>query len=90
MNTQKIAPARLIDTGELAEQIGNQKNTIEGWRLKGIGPRYLAIGRLIRYRQSDVDDWLESRIRTSTSDNRPETAITRKSSKAAASQATAS
>lgn len=57
----------LLDTSEVADLLTNKSNTIEGWRIKGIGPRYIKIGRLVRYRIEDVNAWLESQERTSTS-----------------------
>jgi hypothetical protein len=35
--------------------------TLQDWRLKGIGPRYIAppSGRPITYRETDIDKWLE-------------------------------
>ena len=59
---------KLIDTVQLAEYLGNEVNTCEGWRLKGIGPRYIKVGRLVRYRIENVDLWLESQTRNSTCD----------------------
>ena len=60
------SPPPLIDTDDLAKYLGNEVNTCEGWRLKGIGPRYIKVGRLVRYRTEDVDLWLESQTRNST------------------------
>jgi predicted DNA-binding transcriptional regulator AlpA len=57
----------IMDSAQLAEFLTNKKNTIEGWRIKGIGPKYIKIGRLVRYRISDVEEWLESQVRSSTS-----------------------
>jgi hypothetical protein len=37
--------------------------TLADWRTKGIGPAYFRVGRLIRYRQADLDAWLETRIK---------------------------
>ena len=59
---------KLIDTVQLAEYLGNEVNTCEGWRLKGIGPSYIKVGRLVRYRIENVDLWLESQTRNSTSE----------------------
>lgn len=61
------AQSKFLDSTQLAERLTNRKNTIEGWRVKGIGPRYVKIGRLVRYRIEDVDAWLEAQTRTSTS-----------------------
>lgn len=58
---------KLLDTSEVADLLTNKANTIEGWRIKGMGPRYIKIGRLVRYRIEDVNAWLESQERTSTS-----------------------
>ena len=37
-------------------------------RLTGESPRFAKIGASVRYRRSDLDAWLQSRIRKSTSD----------------------
>ncbi len=62
------SPPPLIDTDDLAKYLGNEVNTCEGWRLKGIGPRYIKVGRLVRYRIEDIDLWLQSQTRNSTSE----------------------
>ena len=36
-------------------------------RLHGTGPQYCKIGRLVRYRRADLDDWMTERMRFSTS-----------------------
>jgi hypothetical protein len=41
--------------------------TLQRWRLEGVGPTYVKLGRLVRYRQTDLDSFLEERTRTSTS-----------------------
>ena len=43
--------------------------TLQRWRLEGIGPKFLKLGRLVRYRQSDLDQWVDAQLRTSTSQN---------------------
>ena len=63
-----VSKPRLIDTVQLAEYLGNEVNTCEGWRLKGIGPRFIKVGRLVRYKTQTVDLWIESQTRNSTSE----------------------
>lgn len=59
---------QLVTTPQAAEYIGGLRpNTLEGWRIRGEGPRYRKIGRLIRYAVADLDDYLEAQTRTSTS-----------------------
>ena len=46
-----------MNTNELAEYLGIAVSTIVDYRLKGIGPVYVKIGHLVRYRKADVDNW---------------------------------
>lgn len=46
------------------------QRTLERWQQAGDGPQFVRVGRAVRYRQSDLDAWLECRTRTSTSDQR--------------------
>mgnify|MGYP000091101702 CR=1 FL=1 len=41
--------------------------TMQRWRLEGIGPVYVKLGRLVRYRQSDLEAFLEAGACKSTS-----------------------
>lgn len=43
------------------------KSTQAKWRLAGFGPAYLKLGSRVAYRRADVEAWLESRRRSSTS-----------------------
>ncbi|MCP5112819.1 MAG: hypothetical protein GY953_18485 [bacterium] len=39
------------------------------WRMAGGGPKYVKINaRARRYRKTDLEAWVEARLRTSTSD----------------------
>lgn len=40
-------------------------------RLEGEGPVFLKVGRSVLYRRDDLDTWLRSRARKSTSDASP-------------------
>ena len=48
----------LLSTSEVAAFLGVPVATMYAWRNKGHGPRGIKIGRYIRYRQSELDDWL--------------------------------
>jgi predicted DNA-binding transcriptional regulator AlpA len=43
------------------------QRTLQRWRLEGVGPKFLKLGRLVRYRKSDLDRWADAQLRTSTS-----------------------
>jgi predicted DNA-binding transcriptional regulator AlpA len=54
-------PTRLLSEDEVAERFGIQPRTLQGWRVLRRGPRYRKIGRLVRYAEADLLNWLESR-----------------------------
>lgn len=45
--------------------------TLQRWRLEGVGPVFVKLGRLVRYRKSDLDRFLDEHTCTSTSMTRP-------------------
>ena len=47
---------------------GISTSTLAKWRLTGFGPAYSKAGRNIVYHERDLDGWLSSRRRLSTSD----------------------
>ena len=46
---------------ELAEREGVSLQTVYGWNKMRTGPRYMRIGRHVRYRAADVLAWEELR-----------------------------
>lgn len=62
------------DTRGAAARIGVKPHTLDNWRSLGIGPTFYKIGSRIVYDDTEVDAWLASRRRTSTSDPGPSVA----------------
>ncbi|CAN5350111.1 hypothetical protein BH10PSE12_BH10PSE12_18940 [soil metagenome] len=60
-----------LDTEAAAARIGFAPHTLENKRVYGGGPPYLKVGRLVRYRVSDIDAWLASKVVASTSQQVP-------------------
>ena len=59
----------LLTPKQVARQLGVTRTTLESWRLRGGGPKFVRVSkRCIRYRRQDLQVWIEERIRTSTSD----------------------
>ena len=52
----------------VAKKLHCQPKTLQSWRVRGAGPPFCKIGRLVRYRDEDVMTWLESRRANSTSE----------------------
>jgi len=57
---------KLMTTADAAEYTGLQKTTLEQWRSRGEGPPFVRMNRTVRYRQADLDAWIESRVQTTT------------------------
>lgn len=57
----------VLDERSTAGKILVSVRTLQRMRVEGTGPKFLKIGRLIRYFEHDVDAWLDSRRRQSTS-----------------------
>jgi excisionase family DNA binding protein len=47
-------PRRPLTDVEVAARLGVSRYTVRSWRLKGTGPRFLKMGRAVRYRAEDV------------------------------------
>lgn len=58
----------MLRTAEAAAYCGSSPSTFEKLRLTGGGPVYSKIGRRVVYRVVDLDAWLASNRRRSTSD----------------------
>ncbi len=53
----------LVDEVELAVRLGVSRSTLQSWRYAGRGPRFIKLGRLVRYRNADVDAYLHAHTR---------------------------
>ena len=66
--SQAIQNNTVFPEREAAAFLAVSPRTLQGWRSKGGGPAFIKMGRSVRYRASDLDDFLNGGIRTSTSD----------------------
>jgi len=57
-----------VDTRRAAELIGMSTRTLEKWRGEGNGPPFLKLGRRVLYAVADLEEWIGSRRRRSTSE----------------------
>lgn len=46
---------------ELADRVGVPTSSVYKWNSEGTSPRYLRIGRHVRYRLADVIEWENAR-----------------------------
>jgi excisionase family DNA binding protein len=58
----------LLSTEQAATHCGLSPKTLEKLRITGGGPSFVKLGRSVRYDLSDLDAWIASNRRASTSD----------------------
>ena len=49
----------LIDKKQLSDLLKVSVKTIDVWLAKGTGPKALRLGRLVRFKESEVQDFIE-------------------------------
>jgi excisionase family DNA binding protein len=49
----------LLTPDELAEYLQKPKATLYAWRSRGEGPPAIRVGRDLRWRKADVEEWLD-------------------------------
>jgi predicted DNA-binding transcriptional regulator AlpA len=59
----------LLTTRQAARVLALSTSWLAKLRLFGGGPKFLKLGRLVRYRHEDLSQWAESNLRRSTSDD---------------------
>jgi predicted DNA-binding transcriptional regulator AlpA len=62
---------KVLDTRAAADFLGISPRTLEGFRVRGGGPRFVKIGGAVRYRLESLDEYLRQQERASTSDVAP-------------------
>lgn len=55
-----------LDQNDLAERWNLSPRTLEQWRWRGVGPRYLKLGGRVIYRLNDIEGFEAERLHAST------------------------
>lgn len=50
----------LLDKKQLAEKLNISVKTIDLWMRSGKGPRFIRIGKLVRFKKQDVEEFIEN------------------------------
>lgn len=53
---------RVLSDTEVADRLGVSRFTVRAWRHKGQGPRFMKMGRAVRYRPEDVEAFKETAL----------------------------
>jgi predicted DNA-binding transcriptional regulator AlpA len=63
------AGGALLDSEAAASFLNLSSWTLAEWRCTGAGPRFVKVGRLVRYTPAALTAWIESRTVASTSEH---------------------
>jgi predicted DNA-binding transcriptional regulator AlpA len=69
--TQTVIGARRLTEREVAERFGLSRRTLQQWRIRGVGPKYLKLGASVRYALDDIEAFERAGARDHTSDPGP-------------------
>lgn len=61
---------QLLTEKEAAALICYSDRALQNWRYRGGGPKYVKIGRMVRYQRRDILQFIEDRKRLHTSQNK--------------------
>ena len=61
-------PHELRSPGFVARQLGTSIRTLERKRADGTGPKFVKVGRLVRYTDHDLEAWIAAQTVGSTSE----------------------
>jgi len=65
-------PETFLNTRKAANWIGYKPETLRQWRTNGIGPPYIRVlGKLVRYRASDVERWMDEQVQQTDGQKKP-------------------
>ncbi|MDO8420690.1 MAG: helix-turn-helix domain-containing protein [Parvibaculum sp.] len=66
-NANSGKPEPLLTEIQAAEFLNLSPRTLQAWRIKGGGPCFARLGRAVRYRQADLNQWLDAQTLAHTS-----------------------
>ena len=53
---------RLYTETELADRLTLKVQTLQSWRRENVGPPYVKLVGTVRYREDDVDAWVDAQL----------------------------
>ena len=64
----QVKPITVMTVQQASEYLGLAVSTLNKWRCHGGGPVFSKMGRSVRYQQQNLDNYIETSKRSSTSD----------------------
>lgn len=70
LNAAIEVPVRqLLNNDEAADMLGISRRTLPVWRVQGRGPKFVKIGKLVRYDRTELDAWIMANTHANTCRN---------------------
>jgi excisionase family DNA binding protein len=60
--------ASLLTEKQAAQFLAVSVRAVQAWRHRGVGPRWVRCGRLVRYRLADIQAWLATNTHQGTTE----------------------
>lgn len=70
MQARQINNSDNLTTQEAAALLSLSARTLETWRITGNGPRYLKLGRAVRYSRTELENFQKESMRRHTFEGR--------------------
>ncbi len=67
----KLSFEALFDERVAADLLNVKTKTLQAWRVRGHGPKFVKLGRAVRYRPGDLQEYVRSHLRMATRDAGP-------------------
>jgi len=58
----------LLSLKQACNYLGVSRETLAHWRVSGSGPKFIKVNRIVAYDLKDIEDWLDARRVSSTSE----------------------
>lgn len=62
-----LDPDFLMTEMQACELLSVSPRTLQAWRVRGGGPKYVKIGKAVRYKRRDISEWLRENTVAHTS-----------------------
>lgn len=70
MEARQFKSGDILTTQEAAALLSLSARTLETWRITGNGPRYLKLGRSVRYSRTELENFQQESTRRHTFEGR--------------------
>jgi predicted DNA-binding transcriptional regulator AlpA len=59
---EEVMEKQIVNERQAAQYLGLSVKTLQAWRWRGTGPRYVKMNKAVRYRLGDLDAFTESNV----------------------------